>query len=44
MKDENKVQEENLDRARYSDAELEEFKQIILEKLDKAMKDYDQLK
>lgn len=40
----NNVQEENLDRARYSDAELEEFKQIILEKLDKAMKDYEQLK
>ena len=37
-------EEENLDRPRYSDAELEEFKQIILEKLDKAMKDYEQLK
>ena len=38
------TEEENLDRPRYSDAELEEFKQIILEKLDKAMRDYDQLK
>ncbi len=37
----NVVEEE---KTRYSDAELEEFKQIILEKLDKAMKDYDQLK
>ncbi|MBR5433258.1 MAG: TraR/DksA C4-type zinc finger protein [Bacteroidales bacterium] len=44
MTEENKNQEENLDRARYSDAELEEFKQIILEKLDKAMRDYEQLK
>lgn len=40
----NQQEEENLDRPRYSDAELEEFKQIILEKLDKAMRDYDQLK
>ena len=38
------TEEENLDRPRYSDAELEEFKQIILEKLEKAMRDYDQLK
>ena len=46
MADTKKIQkeEENLDRPRYSDAELEEFKQIILEKLDKAMRDYDQLK
>lgn len=46
MAESKKVQkeEENLDRPRYSDAELEEFKQIILEKLDKAMKDYEQLK
>ncbi|OQB00081.1 MAG: RNA polymerase-binding transcription factor [Bacteroidetes bacterium ADurb.Bin217] len=32
------------EKTRYSDAELEEFKQIILEKLDKAILDYDQLK
>ena len=46
MADTKKTQkeEENLDRPRYSDAELEEFKQIILEKLEKAMRDYDQLK
>lgn len=32
------------EKTRYSDSELEEFKQIILEKLDKAILDYDQLK
>ena len=32
------------DKTRYSDAELEEFKELILEKLDKAIKDYDLLK
>ena len=29
---------------RFSDAELEEFRQIIIEKLDKAQKDYEMLK
>ncbi len=42
MAEKKQVAEE--EKTRYSDAELEEFKQIILEKLDKAMKDYDQLK
>ncbi len=32
------------EKTRYSDAELEEFKQLILEKLEKAKKDYDLLK
>jgi len=32
------------EKTRYSDAELEEFKELILEKLDKAIKDYDLLK
>ena len=32
------------EKTRYSDAELEEFKQIILEKLEKAQKEYDELK
>ena len=32
------------EKTRYSDEELEEFKQIILEKLDKAKKDFDLLK
>jgi DnaK suppressor protein len=32
------------DKTRYSDEELEEFRQLILEKLDKAKKDYDLLK
>lgn len=32
------------EKTRYSDAELEEFKQIILEKLEKAQKEYDQLR
>ena len=46
MREENNVptQEEDLNRTRYSDAELEEFKKIILEKLESAMKDYEQLK
>lgn len=34
----------NTEKTRYSDAELEEFKQLIVEKLDKATKDYEQLK
>jgi len=32
------------EKTRYSDTELEEFKELILEKLDKAIKDYDLLK
>lgn len=32
------------EKTRYSDEELEEFKQIILEKLEKAKKDYEVLK
>ena len=32
------------EKTRYSDTELEEFKELILEKLDKAKKDYDLLK
>jgi len=32
------------EKTRYSDAELEEFKELILEKLNKAVKDYDLLK
>lgn len=32
------------DKIRYSDTELEEFRQIILEKLDKAQKDYEMLR
>ena len=32
------------EKTRYSDQELAEFKQIILEKLDKAKKDYELLK
>jgi len=32
------------EKTKYSDQELEEFKQLILEKLDKAKKDYELLK
>jgi len=32
------------ERTRYSDAELEEFRQIIIDKLEKAQKDYEMLK
>ncbi|MDE7074121.1 MAG: TraR/DksA C4-type zinc finger protein [Odoribacter sp.] len=32
------------EKTRYSDEELQEFKEIILEKLDKARKDYEMLK
>ncbi len=32
------------EKTRYSDVELEEFKQLIIDKLDKAKKDYDLLK
>ncbi|MDR1761394.1 MAG: TraR/DksA C4-type zinc finger protein [Bacteroidales bacterium] len=35
---------ENTEKMRYSDAELAEFKEIILQKLDKAIEDYEQLK
>ena len=33
-----------MEKTRYSDAELEEFKAIILEKLAKAQKEYDELR
>ena len=33
-----------IDKIRYSDTELEEFKELIIEKLEKAKKDYDMLK
>ena len=32
------------EKTRYTDAELEEFREIIMEKLDKAQKDYDLLR
>ena len=32
------------ERTRYSDAELEEFRQIIIDKLEKAQKDYEMLR
>ena len=32
------------EKTRYSDEELEEFRKIILEKLNKAQKDYDELR
>ncbi|MDR1414711.1 MAG: TraR/DksA C4-type zinc finger protein [Odoribacteraceae bacterium] len=32
------------DKTRYSDEELQEFKEILLDKLEKAKKDYDNLK
>ena len=32
------------EKTRYSDVELEEFKELIFEKLNKAIKDYDLLK
>ncbi|MDR2962964.1 MAG: TraR/DksA C4-type zinc finger protein [Bacteroidales bacterium] len=35
---------ENTEKVRYSDAELAEFKELILQKLDKAIEDYEQLK
>ena len=35
---------EQKEKTRYSDAELDEFRQIILEKLAKAQKDYEQLR
>jgi len=33
-----------IDKIRYSDTDLEEFKELILDKLDKAKKDYEMLK
>ena len=33
-----------IDKTRYSDTELEEFKELIMEKLEKAKKDYEMLK
>ena len=33
-----------IDKTRYSDAELEEFKELILDKLEKAKRDYEMLK
>ena len=36
--------EEVLTKLRYSDEELQEFKELILDKLEKAQKDYDALK
>lgn len=39
-----KGQNENLEKVRYSDEELQVFKEVILEKLDKAKDDYEQLK
>lgn len=38
------VKDENLEKVRYSDEELQEFKEIILQKLEKANDDYEQLK
>lgn len=35
---------EKKEKTRYTDAELEEFREIILHKLDKAQKDYEQLR
>ncbi len=32
------------DKTRYSDEELQEFKELILEKLDKAQKEYESLR
>ena len=44
MSEEKNVPTQEDERTRYSDAELEEFRKIILEKLDSAMRDYEQLK
>ena len=44
MSEEKNVPTHEDERTRYSDAELEEFRKIILEKLDSAMRDYEQLK
>ncbi len=39
-----KDQNENLEKVRYSDEELRMFREVILEKLEKAKDDYEQLK
>ena len=38
------INDENREKVRYSDEELQEFKELILEKLAKAKEDYDMLK
>lgn len=38
------METENINKTRYSDEELQEFKEIILEKLERAKKDYQLLK
>ena len=38
------MKQENNDKKRYSDKELEEFKEIILQKLEKARADLDSLR
>jgi len=38
------MKEEPIEKVRYSDEELQEFKELILEKLAKAREDYDMLK
>ena len=38
------IKEEPKEKVRYSDEELQEFKQLILEKLEKAREEYDMLK
>ena len=38
------MKEEKLEKVRYSDEELQEFKELILEKLAKAKEDYEMLK
>lgn len=42
--EENKANLEPVEKTRYSDEELEEFKKIILEMLDKAKKEYNTLR
>ena len=41
---EQEINTEGMEKVRYSDEELQEFKEIIMAKLDKANEDYDQLK
>ena len=38
------LEKETLEKVRYSDEELNEFKELILEKLEKAKRDYESLK
>jgi len=38
------MEKETLEKVRYSDEELNEFKELILEKLEKAKRDYESLK